>query len=234
MSIYKPEPNKSDHSIARLKKNGKNYEILVDCETALKVRSGEAQVQEALLAHKIFKDARKGETQGELEGSFGTNDVLVIAEEIIKNGDIQLTEEYRNKVIEEKRNQVLEAIASKAADPQTHYPIPRQRIELGIEKAGYKINFEKSVKEQVKELIDVLVNVMPITFKDIMVTITSPPEFAGQTYGAVKNVEVIEQNYLPDGSLVMKVKVPAGQKNELSDKLRSIGHGKIQIKEALT
>jgi ribosome maturation protein SDO1 len=215
--MYKPEHKKSNQTIARLKKQGKNYEILVDCEIALKVRTGEARVEDALLLQKIFKDARTGDVQGELEQAFGTNDPLKIAEEIIKNGDVQLSEEYRKKVLEEKKNKILEQITKKAADPQTHYPIPRQRIELGMEKAGYKIRLEKSVPEQVKELMEILVEAMPITFKDIIVTVNSPPQFTAQVYSIVKKSgEMIDQNYQPDGSLLIKVKIAAGRKNELN------------------
>jgi len=222
----------SNRSIARLKKDGKTFEILVDCETALKVKEGAGAVSDALLVQKIFKDARTGDVQGDLESVFGTEDVLEIAETIIKEGDVQLSEEYRHKIIEEKSNQVLELISQKAADPQTHYPIPRQRIELGMEKAGFKIKFDQSVQEQAKDLMEALTNVMPITFKDIMVTITSPPRFSGQVFGIVKKIgEVIEQNYLPDGSLSLKLKVPAGRKNELNDKLKSLSHGEIKIME---
>jgi len=232
MSIYKPEHKKSDHTIARLKKAGNNFEIIIDSETALKVRSGEAKVEDALLVQKIFKDARTGDVQGNLEEFFGTDDILTIAEQIIKEGEVQLSEDYRHKVIEEKTNQVLEQVAQKAADPQTNYPIPRQRIELGIEKAGYKIRFEKSVDEMVKELKELLPSVMPVIFKDLIVTITSPPQFTGQVFSLIKKSgELIEQNYLPDGSLIMKVKVPAGRINELKDKLKSLSHGLIKIKE---
>ncbi|MBD3312527.1 ribosome assembly factor SBDS [archaeon] len=233
MSIYQPEQKQGDDFvISRLKKNGKNYEIIIDSEEALKVRKGEASVEDALLVQKIFKDARKGDVQGDLKEAFGTNDVLAIAKEIILNGDVPITQEYRDKIIEQKKNQVLEALSKKAVDPETHYPIPRQRVELAIEKIGYKISFEKSVKEQVKELTDKLPEAMPVTFKDIKVMITSPPQFSGQTFNVVKKTgEVISQEYQPDGSLIIKLEMPAGRKKELIDKLKGISHGLIKIKE---
>ncbi len=234
MGNYKPESKKSEHSIARLKRDGKTFEVLVDCEIALKVRSGEASVSDALLVPRIFKDAHKGDVSGDLLSVFGTEDPLIIAKEIITKGDVQLTEEYRHKIINEKRNKILELVSSKAADPKTGYPVPRQRIELGMNKAGFKVRFERSVNEQVKELMDSLKKVMPITFKDIIVTISSPVQFTGQVFSVVKSFgEVIEQNYLPDGSLIIKIKLPAGKRNELSDKLKGLSHGLIKIKEDL-
>jgi ribosome maturation protein SDO1 len=230
--MYKPEHKKSDLNIARLKKNGEDYEIIIDSEAALKFRRGENNISDVLLVDKIFKDARTGDLAGDLIESFGTNDILVIADEIIKKGEIQLSEEYRHKIVEQKRNQVLEEVSSKASDPQTHYPIPRQRVELGMEKTGYKIRFDKTVNEQAKELMDELKKVMPISFADLTVIITSPAQFMGQVFSLVKKgAEVIGQDYLPDGSLSITAKLSAGYLNELRDKLKSLSHGLIKIKE---
>jgi ribosome maturation protein SDO1 len=227
-----PEQRKINQTVAKLKREGKNYEIIIDCETALQVREGKASPEEALLVHKIFKDARKGDVQGDLEEAFGTNDILKIAEEIIMKGEIPLTQEYRDKIVDQKRNQILEELTRKAVDPTSNYPIPRQRIELGIEKIGYKISFEKGIKEQVEELKTLLKEAMPISFKEIMVTITSPPKFAAQTFSIVKSAgEVSEQNYQPDGSLVIKARVLPGKQKELRDKINIISHGLIKIKE---
>ncbi len=232
MNIYKPEQKKAEFSVARLHKDGKTYEVIVDCEKALQVKEGKADVSDALLVEKIFKDARKGDVQGNLKEAFGTDNVLEIAKEIILKGEIQLTEEYRHKVLEEKKNKIISIITSKASDPVTHYPIPRQRIELGMEKAGFKVNFEKSINEQVKELMENLKKVMPITFNEIIVTINSPVQFSGQTYSLAKGSgEIIEQNYLPDGSLLLKVKLAPGRLKELSDRLEELSHGQIKIKE---
>ena len=225
-------PKRINQSIAKIKKNGKNYEIIIDSETALKVKEGKANVQEALLVSNIFKDAQKAEIAGNLLNDFGTDDVYAVALEIINKGEIPVTEEYRHKVTEERKNQVLEEITSKASDPVTHYPIPRQRIELGMNKINYKIRFEKSTQEQVKELMDLLPKAMPISFNQITVTITSPAQFAGQAYGLVKRSgEVIAQDYLPDGSVNIRIKLTGGGLSEVNDKLKSLSHGLIKIKE---
>lgn len=232
MTINVGEHRRVNQSIARIRKNGKNFEVIIDCETALKVREGKATAKEALLVENVFKDAQKGDVQGNLTEDFGTDDVLAVAEEIIKKGELQLTEDYRKKVTEEKRNQVLEEVTRKASDPTTHYPVPRQRIELAMNKLGYKIRYEKGMHEQVKELIELLPKAMPITFNEIMVTITSPPQFTSQTFGIVKKAgELIGQDILPDGSVNLKAKVTGGGLAEMSDKLKSLSHGLIKIKE---
>lgn len=233
MNITKSEHKKADYSIARLKKEGVNYEIIVDSEAAIKAKKGEASINEAILVNKIFKDAHKGDVSGNLEEVFGTDDVTEIANEIIKKGEIQLSEEYRKKITDQKKNQVLEAITTKAVDPSTHYPVPRQRIELALEQAKYKIRYERTVEEQVKELMNLLPTVMPVSFKELMLSITSPPQFIGQVFSIVKSAgELIGQDYLPDGGAVIKAKIPAGKKNELVDKLKSLSHGIIKIMEA--
>lgn len=53
--------------IARLNKQGKHFEVLVDCEKALDFRSGKASIDDALITTDIFKDVKKGEHASENE-----------------------------------------------------------------------------------------------------------------------------------------------------------------------
>ncbi len=221
-----------DFSIARLKREGKVFEVIVNSEEALKVKKGEGSIEDALLVQKIFKDARKGDVQGDLKEFFGTDNILEIAKEIIVKGEVQLSEEYRHKLLKKKYNRIVDELTRKASDPNTNYPIPRQRIELGIEKIGYKVRLDKGIDESIKELMELLKKTMPITFKEFTLTITSPPSLSGRAYGIIKEGgEVISQEYTADGSSIIKVKVSASKKKDLSDKLSKLGHGLIKIME---
>ncbi len=222
-------------SIARLRVGNKNFEIIVDCEKALEIKKGQSdKIEEALLVGNIFKDARTGEVAGNLEETFGTEDVFEIAKQIIKKGEIQLTEEYRKKILEKKKNQILEELTKNAIDPTTKLPIPRQRIELGIEKLGYKFKYEKSVKEQVEELMKELKKVMPITFSKINALIEAPPRHIGHVYSIVKNnAKILKEDYTSDGKLIMKIEVSPGVYKEIESKLKNVSHGEIKIKEVV-
>ncbi len=221
-----------DNTIAKLRKDGETFEILVDCREAIKVKEGKGSIEDALLVHEIFKDAKKGEKHGELSKYFGTENVYEIAEKIIKEGEILLTQSYRNELTEQKKKQVIAEIARRAIDPKTKMPIPPKRIELGIEQLGIKIDYQKSVKDQAKEIIERLRSIMPITIQELVLRIIVRPQYIGKAYGIIKrHGELLGQNYLNDGSTEFAVKVLGGAKNELISELNSLTHGNIIIKE---
>ena len=43
-------------TVARIKRNGKNYEILVDLESALRFKKGAASIQEAVITEAVLHD----------------------------------------------------------------------------------------------------------------------------------------------------------------------------------
>ena len=116
---------------ARIKREGKTFEILVDCDKALEYKKGKGDLDNVLAVESIFKDVRKGEhaNEHELEKIFNTRDFRKIAEIIIKEGDIQVTKEHASKERELKFKQIVDIIHRHAVDPKTGLPHPPLRIE---------------------------------------------------------------------------------------------------------
>jgi len=230
--VIKEKQKSEESTVARLRREGEIFEILVDCKEAMKVREGSGNIEEALMVREVFKDARKGEKHGELIKYFGTDDVASIASKIISEGEIQLTQSYRNELIEQKKKQVINEIVSKAIDPKTKTPIPPKRIELSMEQAGVKIDYLRSVEDQVKEVIEKLKAIIPISIEELMIKITVSPQYTGKIYGILKKYsQVLSQNYLSNGSSEITVKVAGGLKNKLVSEIKSVTHGNIIIKE---
>ena len=71
--------------LARIKQTGKNFEIIVDQDQALKFKSGEESFIEAE-GDKIFTDSKKGQipSQGDLKEAFGTEDTQTIIQTSIQ------------------------------------------------------------------------------------------------------------------------------------------------------
>ena len=65
---------------ARIKKAGKNFEIMVDLEKAVKFRKGETKTVDFLEIDKVFSDSKKGfaASEADMKSSFGTDDVYEI------------------------------------------------------------------------------------------------------------------------------------------------------------
>src|SRR3989344_9278633 len=154
--------------IARLKSHGQHFEILVDCSNALALKEGRnVDMHDILAAMQIFSDAHKGLVASEhaMKQIFGTNDVEEVAKQIIQKGEIQLTQEYRERLRDEKRKQIITMIHRNGVDPKTHLPHPPQRIENAFIEAKFNVDEFKSVQEQVQEALKQLRPILPIKFE---------------------------------------------------------------------
>ncbi|HPD81914.1 MAG TPA: ribosome assembly factor SBDS, partial [Candidatus Pacearchaeota archaeon] len=125
------------NTTARIKKTGKNFEIMVDLEDALKFKKGLSTFIQAETEF-IFKDIKKGEkaSEKELKDAFNTIDINEIVKKIVKDGDIQTTQEYRDAEQEKRFKQVVDFLTKNAYDPQTGRPHTAERIKNALEQAN--------------------------------------------------------------------------------------------------
>ena len=223
-----------DAVIARLKKGEEHFEILVDPYAAADLIDGnDIDIIQSLAIDAIFKDSKKGTHASEesLKKNFNSDNVELIAKQIILKGDIQLTTEQRHKMKENKKNRIIEKIVKNSMDPKTKAPHPRQRIELAMDDAGVNIDPFKPVKDQVKIIIDLLKPFIPLSFDKIKISVKIPPEYVGKAYGIARNYGVLErEDWQSDGSWIGIVKIPAGMQNDFYDKLNNITKGNISTK----
>src|SRR3989344_3302935 len=103
---------------ARTKIKGKHYEISVDLDEALKIKSNHGDIKSALQSAQIYHDLKKATiaSQIDLRDAFGTIDVYEIAKQIIQKGEVQKTQEFREEEREKKIKQVVALILKNAVD----------------------------------------------------------------------------------------------------------------------
>ena len=111
-------------TLARIKKNGIQFEIMVDLEEALKFRKGESNWLE-VQGNRVFLDAKKGNVAPtrDLEKAFGTANVDEIGKTIVKKGEVLVDQEHRDEEKEKKYKQVIDFLVKNAIDPKTGHPI---------------------------------------------------------------------------------------------------------------
>jgi ribosome maturation protein SDO1 len=212
------------NTTARIKKAGKNFEILVDLDNAVKFKKGDSNFIEAE-GDKIFTDMKKGNTapSSDLMTAFGTTDVSKIASIIVKQGEILLTQDYRDEEKEKKIKQVVDFLSKNAFDPQTGRPHTPQRIQSALEQAHVNIK-NVPIESQINEIINQISTIIPIKLETKKVRITIPSIYTGKAYGVINQYKENE-NWLNDGSLEVVLKVPSGAIMDFYDKLNAITHG---------
>ncbi len=215
---------------ARIKKAGKHFEVLVDLDDAMKFRRGENSFIQAE-TEDIFRDLKKGDKapEADLLEAFGTADVNEIVKKIVKDGEVQTTQDFRDEEHEKKIKQVVDFLARNAIDPQTKNPITPERIKSALEQAHVNIK-NSPVESQIKEILDSLTKIIPIKISTKKVKVTIPAMHTGKAYGVVSQYKESE-NWQNDGSLEIVVEVPAGVIMDFYDKLNGVTHGSALTEE---
>jgi len=221
-------------NVARLRKAGEVFEIDVDPDLAIEYREGKKiSVKEILKAEKIFSDAKKGllASEDKMDAVFGSSDVLVVAEKILNDGEIQLTSEHRQKMRDAKRKRIIEIIRKNGIDPRTGIPHPILRIENAFEEAKIKIDELMPEEKQVQDILKKLMPILPIKFDTVQIEVLLEGIYASKAYPLVKSYgKLLLDQWQNDGSWKCVIEIPAGMQEEFFDRLNSLSHGEVQTK----
>lgn len=216
---------------ARIKIKGKNFEVYVDCDKALAFKKGQGAIEDVLASDKIFSDIRKGIAMREhdMKEYFNTDDIKKAAEHIIKQGEIQLPTEYKNKAKDDKLNQVIDFISKSCTDAKgvPHTPL---RITEAMKELHIHIDDRKSADEQMMPIIKELQKILPLKFETKRMIVKVPAAHAGKVYGILHHY-IEKEEWLSDGSLSCILNMPAAVLMDFFDKLNGITHGSAITQE---
>ena len=223
-------------TLARIKKAGKHFEIIVDMDKAIAYKKGQGKVGDFLESTFIFSDTKKGfkAADKDMEEAFGTTDVETIAGKIVKDGEVQVSVEHRNDEKELKIKQVVDFLSKNASDPRSGKPYTPDKIKTAMHEAHVNIK-NTPIEQQIKEIVDALSLIIPIKLETKRFKITIPAIHTGKVYGVIGQYKESE-DWLDNGDLAVVSKVPAGLVMDFFDKLNSVTHGSAlteEIKEKL-
>lgn len=222
-----------DAVVVGIQKGHLRFELFVDPHLAFEYRRGEEiPLEDILKSYEIYEDAKRGEKASAdlAKDTFGSDDVFVIAPEIIRQGEFRLTHEQRTQLVEEKREAIIESIAKRAMNPQTGHPHPPDRIRQALDEAKVTVDPFISVDEQVPQVVKALRVIIPISFESVKLRITLPASFTGKGYNLVATTGVIKtEEWGQDGSWSGLVEIPAQQRQSLYDELSKLTKGQVRI-----
>jgi ribosome maturation protein SDO1 len=215
---------------ARVKKEGKHYEILVDEDEALKLRKDEGDISQAVLTGSIFHNIKSGEhaSSEDLEKHFNTTDVTEIAEKIIRQGEIVRTTNSLKGEQEQKYKQAVEFLSKNATSPEGR-PYTPDRIQKALQEARVNIK-NKPIDSQITDIIDELSKVLPIKIETKKIKLRIPALHTGKAYGTAKEY-ITKEEWMNNGDLECIVEVPSGLLMDFFDKINNQTHGSIMSEE---
>ena len=220
--------------IARYAHGDLHFEILVDPKMVQEVRNGKkVSLNDLLASEVIFKNAKKGDKAADenVVKVFGTDNLEEVVYFIIKNGEVQLTTEERRDLVEEKKKQIIDYIATNAIDPRTGAPHPPARIEKALGEVKIRIDPFKKSEEQIDAVIHELRVLLPLKFEKVKVSIKVRADLYGKVINEIKNTgKILKDEWLSDGSWSTVVEIPGGLQTSFIDAINNKVHGACEIK----
>ncbi len=221
-------------TVARLILDGDKFELLVKPDPALEYKMGKkADISGVLVSDEIYSDANKGSraASDKLMKNFKTTDPADIAKQILSRGELNLTTDQRRRMVEEKKKQIVQLINRSFVDPKTHLPHPIVRIEAALEEVRVPIDPFRRVEDQAKVIVDALRKILPLKSETIKLTVTVPPQFAAQSYSALKSTgDLQSEEWLADGSLRAMLNINASIRGQFLERLGAVTKGTAQVK----
>jgi len=220
--------------IASYERAGVRFELYVDPDAAYAyLEKRKPDLKNILVAEEVYSDAKKGEKAkpSDIQKAFGSTDIMVILEFVLKNGEVQLTTEQRRKKVEERRKQVIAILLREAIDPRTNTPHTQMRIENALEEARVHFDPFKDPREQLTDIVKELRPILPMKFEKIKVAVKVPAQFANKCYGTLKSYGIQREEWTKSGDLVVVVEIFGGLAGEFYDKLNKQTGGQVETKQ---
>ena len=222
-----------DVTLVRYSFEGEKFEIMVKPDPALDFKMGKKKdISSVLVSDEIYTDSGKGTrpSSEKLLKAFKTEDQTEIAQIILEKGDLNLTTDQRRKMIEDKKKQIVTFIAKTYVDPKTHLPHPPRRIEQALKDGRVSVDPQKSVDEQVKDIVEKLRSIIALKSESLQLEIVIPAQFASQSYAVLKSVGSLKkEEWQNNGSLKAILEIPAAARPNVIDRLGSITKGAATV-----
>ncbi|MGV8150676.1 MAG: ribosome assembly factor SBDS [Candidatus Woesearchaeota archaeon] len=220
-------------NLARLKKNGRNFEIVIDPDKALAFKEGKlSDIREVLMAEHIFENSKKGifSSKTDLNMTFGTLDEEEIAEFILRKGELQLGAKFREQKQEEKKRKILEIIHRTTINPSNNLPHPMQRLDNAMQEAKIRIDDKRSAEDQIQDVLKKLKTIIPIKQENKRLHIHLAEKYAKKYFKTIHNYgRVLKETWLDDGCYSCVMEIPAGIYLDLVEDLSKKTHGGVEI-----
>lgn len=218
------------NTLARIKKEGKNYEIIVDLDNALKFKKGAAGFIEAE-SDRVFHDSKKGQAASnfDLQKAFGTNDLNEITKIIVKQGEVLVSQEHRDAEQEKKFKQIVDFLVKNSVDSRSGNPHTPDRIKSALEQARVNIK-NVPLEKQINDIVDTISKIIPIKISTKKIRIIVPAVYTGQAYGILNQYKESEK-WKENGDLEFVVSIPSGIVMDFYDKLNGITHGSAMTED---
>jgi ribosome maturation protein SDO1 len=222
-------------NLVRYQTHGKTFEVAINPDLVVSFLEGNhVDIQELVESEHIFSDVKKGlfASETELKTIFNTTKIDEIVPIMIKKGEVQFNQKYRDELRQRKYNRIVHLIHKQAIDPRTGLPHPIVRIEASLKEAKVRIDDFKKAEDQLTEIIKKLQPIIPLSCEKTRLELVIPSQYSSQVKYAIANKgKILRETWLDDGGLLLIMEVASGIKMEIISSAQAITKGEASVKE---
>ncbi|KAI0564720.1 Ribosome maturation protein SBDS [Gracilaria domingensis] len=180
MSLKQPvtQVRLTNIAVVRLKRKGKRFELACYKNKVVSWRQGnEKDLDDVLQTTSIFSNVSKGilAKNKDLKDAFKTDNAQEIVLEILRKGELQVSERERQYHADNLFNEIAATVSEKCVDPNTNRPFSVGVIERAMKDTlHYAVLPNKSAKVQAQAVIKELQKHMPISRAQMRLQISIP------------------------------------------------------------
>lgn len=130
----------------------------------IQLRFSEKDIDEVLQTNTVFTNVSKGQVakKEDLINAFGKEDLTEICKEILRKGELQVSDKERHSQLESVFKEIATTVANKCINPETKKPYPTTMIEKAMKDIHYSVKPNQNSKQQALQVIKLLKEQFPI------------------------------------------------------------------------
>ena len=133
------------------------------------------------------------------------------------------------EMVEQKRQMIIQEIHSTAIDPKAKTPHPRTRIELALEESRFSVDPFKRLELQVKDAINILKPLIPLSFEPVRIAFRVSGSAYGQSSKFLRPY-LDKEEWLSNGDWACIIQCPPGMAGNIIGKVKSADNN-AEVKE---
>eukprot|EP01024_Parvocaulis_polyphysoides_P031959 TRINITY_DN28760_c0_g4_i1.p1 TRINITY_DN28760_c0_g4~~TRINITY_DN28760_c0_g4_i1.p1 ORF type:complete len:413 (-),score=63.97 TRINITY_DN28760_c0_g4_i1:301-1464(-) len=240
MGVFQPVGQKrlTNIAVVRYKKYGKRFEIACYKNKVKDWRNEiEKDLDEVLQTVEVFSNVSKAllANDEDLKLVFGTTDRLKVCQEILNNGEMQVSDKERKQEMDVIFKDVAKVLSNMCIDTNTNRPYTHNTLERALHDIHFKVDPKRPAKLQALEALKLLQEQFSIARASLGLLIFFDERGEKDTRNTLKQYEAETLSEYPQGNkIVIQCTIQPGNYRALYNSLQQIGDVKVEIDPTAT
>lgn len=189
----------------------------------------EKDIDEVLQTHTVFTNVSKGQVakKEDLVKAFGTDNQTDICKEILKKGELQVSDKERQSQIEQMFKDIANTVAQKCINPELKRPYPVTVIQDAMKKAHFSVKLTQNSKQQALQVIKMLKEIMPIERAQMKIRIVATSKFGKKVKEKLQQIESfkVEDESMDNDQMSVQFFVDPGEYRHIEEMVKTESKG---------